>query len=396
MAPDPDWRGSYKELNELLKSLGSRPAFSKWKSAWEDMEVRRCGSTKTQLYIPGQSDLDLVLYFPGREVSRPEQLELLRAVAEELRRHFAAVKRLRGPADVKLIEAKAPIVQFSMEGGLVVDMSVQSVLALANSTLVSRYCASSPELRLLARKVKEFANAYHVKSGKDGTLSSYGYTLLCIHFLQNAPLTGANVSVLPVFPGWQSDYGHTADRENADPNNKAGSWSWNKPLLDPYYTMADVMHGVMTTPEQSDKVFGRELQAHKVVHLFAHFATWLLQIIEGGLYAEETGVPPYVVSIRTRNQEEAWKAMAPRLDRRAFLAIEEPFSGENVARPMTYEGAIKLQRALQKAIQQLDEHPLARSLGASSSSLSSSLAQARSSSSAGFYLEDAYMGFSAH
>jgi hypothetical protein len=181
------------------------------------------------------------------------------------------------------------------------------------------------------------------------------------------------------------------DRENADPNNKVVPWSWNKALLDPYYTMADVMHGVMTTPEPSDTVFGRELQAHKVVQLFAHFASWLLQTLEGGLYADETGVPPYVVSIRTRNQEDAWKYMAPRLDRRAYLAIEEPFSGENVARPMTYEGALKLRRALQKAIQQLDEHPLARSLGASSASL----AQARSSSSGGFYLQAAYMGSSA-
>ena len=123
--------------------------------------------------------------------------------------------------------------QFSMEAGLVVDMSVQSVLALANSTLVSRYCVQSPELRLLARKVKEFANAWDVNSGKDGTMSSYGYTLLCIHFLQNAPLTGANVPVLPVSPGWRSDYGQISDRENVDPNNKAASWSWNKPILDP-------------------------------------------------------------------------------------------------------------------------------------------------------------------
>jgi hypothetical protein len=263
MAPDPDWRGAYKELAELLKSLGDRPGLARWQSAWPSLEVRRCGSTKTSLYIPRQSDLDLVLYFPGREVSRPEQLELLRAVAEELRRHFAGMQR-RGSTDVQLIEAKAPIVQFSVEAGLVVDMSVQSVLALANSTLVSRYCGQSPELRLLARKVKEFATAWNVKSGKDGTLSSYGYTLLCIHFLQNAPLTGANVPVLPVFPGWQSDYGKLSDRENADPNNKVDSWSWNKPIPEPYYSMADVMHGVMTTPEPPDSVYGRELLRTKL------------------------------------------------------------------------------------------------------------------------------------
>ena len=32
--------------------------------------------------------------------------------------------------------------------------------------------------------MKEFAHARGVKNAKEGTLSSYAYTLLCIHFLQ--------------------------------------------------------------------------------------------------------------------------------------------------------------------------------------------------------------------
>ena len=46
------------------------------------------------------------------------------------------------------------------------------------------------------------------------------------------------------------------------------------------------------------------------------------------------------------------------VDRRAFLVIEEPFSGDNVARPLTYQGALKMQNAFQKAIAQLEVHPL--------------------------------------
>jgi hypothetical protein len=107
----------------------------------------------------------------------------------------------------------------------------------------------------------------------------------------------------------------------------------------------------------------KQIQPRTLVNLFAHFAAWLLQTLEGGLCAEESGVPPYVVSIRTTDQTLAWSRMAPRLDRRAFLAIEEPFSGDNVARPLTYQGALKMQRALQKALSQLEEHPLARTLG---------------------------------
>jgi hypothetical protein len=348
-----EWLPIYQQLVDVLRSFGDRPAFYRWKDIWQGLEVRRCGSTVTQLYIPGQSDLDLVMYFRGREVSRPEQLDLLSHVASELRNHFNSLGR---STNVAVIEAKAPIVQFSIDAGLVVDISVQSILGLANSALVSRYCAASPELCKLARKVKEFATAWGVKSGKDGTLSSYGYTLLCIHFLQNAPMTGIDLSIFPVFPG------HARDVENDDPN----LWrAWDKSSLSPYLSMSEIVEGVRRMPRPADVVEEpqKQIAPKTLVNLFAHFAAWLLQILEGGLCADDTGVPPYVVSIRTTDQAVAWSRMAPRLDRRAYLAIEEPFSGDNVARPLTYEGAVKMQRALQKALAQLEEHPLARTFG---------------------------------
>ena len=46
--------------------------------------------------------------------------------------------------------------QFYLQG-LLVDLSVQSVLGLANSALMARYCAQCPQLRLLARKVPQGA-----------------------------------------------------------------------------------------------------------------------------------------------------------------------------------------------------------------------------------------------
>merc|ERR1719331_3799355 len=154
----------------------------------------------------------------GALLPRPEQLLLLHALQQELQQGQREVQH------VTLIEAKAPIVQFYLQG-LLVDLSVQSVLGLANSALMARYCAQCPQLRLLARKVKEFATAWGIKSGKDGTLSSYGYTLLCAHFLQNAPLTGVDLPILPVFPtgaaSWaaRDDLAGTVDAaENADPN----------------------------------------------------------------------------------------------------------------------------------------------------------------------------------
>lgn len=379
MAPLPEWGPVFAQLGELVKSFGSLPAFARWKSIWETLEVRRCGSTVTGLYVPGQSDLDLVLYFRGAEITRPEQLGILAALSEELRQRHASVH------SVHLIEAKAPIVQFTMSG-LVVDVSVQSVLGLANSSLIAKYCNQSPQLRLLVRKVKEFAHAWNIKSGKDGTLSSYGYTLLCTHFLQNAPFTGVNLDCMPVFPNGVAPWELNVDIENENPNSVRmrklqNGWPIPPPPQERhngYLTMPQIAQAVHWMPGAPEAVAAPHVEPRHVVVLFAHFASWLLSILQSGLervvalqedqaWAKE--LPPYVVTIRSRDLRAAWKRLQPRLDRHAFLYIEEPFCGDNVARPLTYEGAIRMQTALRKAIAQLEAHPLARSMGVSSQTL---------------------------
>lgn len=381
MAPVADWSPVFAQLSELVKSFGTVPAFARWHGIWEKLEVRRCGSTVTGLYVAGQSDLDVVLYFRGCDISRPEQLVLLGALSEELKRRQGNASR------VQLIEAKAPIVQFTM-GGLIVDVSVQAVLGLANSSLVAQYCNHSPHLRLLVRKVKEFASAWNIKSGKDGTLSSYGYTLLCTHFLQNARHTGMDLPVLPVFPTgtvpWE-ELGLSKDVENDDPNS-ARKFSkhlklhqfedWTRQQTQPtYYSMPQIAHAVQFLPLPPEVVTAPHVEARHVVVLFAHFAAWLLALLQGGLeraQALQAGqewplkVDPYVVTIRGTEQAAAWQRFHSKLDRHAFLYIEEPFSGDNVARPLTYDGAMAMQSAFKKAIQQLEAHPLARSLGVSS------------------------------
>ena len=57
--------------------------------------------------------------------------------------------------------------QFYLQG-LLVDLSVQSVLGLANSALMARYCAQCPQLRLLARKVPP------LKAGESAFQTLYG------------------------------------------------------------------------------------------------------------------------------------------------------------------------------------------------------------------------------
>ena len=61
-----------------------------------------------------------------------------------------------------------------------------------NTCLLAAYGQIDPRVRALAFLVKHWSRQRHINSPSDGTLSSYGYLLLLIHFLQRQA-----VAVLP-------------------------------------------------------------------------------------------------------------------------------------------------------------------------------------------------------
>lgn len=350
------WDAAYRRLWTALRGLGSKPGFEPWAEEWATAELRRCGSTVTGLYVQGQSDLDVTLFFPGRRhpMQRSEQLAILRLVATSLEEQAFE--------DVNVIGAKAPIV-VCRSHGLVLDVSVQSCLGLANTRLVSQYTHECPELRLLVRKVKEFAHVWGVKDAKDGTLSSYAYTLLCIHFLQQRSPPRCWVTPVDAFEeGCVSPASaSTATSENADPNAVWAAPCWEEPKPGGYLSASRLALLAAQLPADRPRGPTENLGNEAIVALFAQFAAWLLYLLEDA-FAWDGNTPPYVATIRTLDQREARTALA-RLDRQPYLVVEEPFSGENVARPLTYEGAVKLHTALRKACVQLQTHPLALKLG---------------------------------
>lgn len=288
-------------------------------------------------------------------MQRSEQLCLLRLIAAGLEQD--------GFEEVSVIGAKAPIV-VCRSHGLVIDLSVQSCLGMANTRLVSAYTESSPELRLLVRKVKEFAHVWGVKDAKDGTLSSYAYTLLCIHFLQQR--TPPRCPVLRVEDALEDRCGSPASSASTvasenDPNVwNTPCWADSTKPRGGYLSAARLALLAAQLPETQCLPAGK-ISNEAIVALFAQFASWLYYLLEDA-FAWDGKQPPYVASIRTLDQQEAQKALA-RLDRQPYLVVEEPFSGENVARPLTYEGAVRLHTALRKACLQLQNDPLASKLG---------------------------------
>eukprot|EP00644_Phytophthora_capsici_P011706 jgi/Phyca11/123173/e_gw1.50.36.1 len=104
--------------------------------------------------------------------------------------------------DTTRLTARIPIVMFvSRASGIECDLCVENRLAQRNTSLLRAYASADPRVRMLAYVIKRFVKQRRMNCAAEGTLSSYGYLLLLIHFLQRQ-----DPPVLPVLqalpPNW--------------------------------------------------------------------------------------------------------------------------------------------------------------------------------------------------
>lgn len=101
-----------------------------------------------------------------------------------------------------LTHARVPIVKFTdPDTGINCDICVNNMLAVVNSKLLHDYSQVDPRLRQLAFLVKHWAKQRQVNETYRGTLSSYAYVLMCIHFLQQR-----RPAILPCLQSMQPTY----------------------------------------------------------------------------------------------------------------------------------------------------------------------------------------------
>ncbi|KAG0560845.1 hypothetical protein M758_9G018100 [Ceratodon purpureus] len=101
-----------------------------------------------------------------------------------------------------LTHARVPIVKFTdPDTGINCDICVNNMLAVVNSKLLHDYSQVDPRLRQLAFLVKHWAKQRQVNETYRGTLSSYAYVLMCIHFLQQR-----RPAILPCLQKMQPTY----------------------------------------------------------------------------------------------------------------------------------------------------------------------------------------------
>nr|KJB41162.1 hypothetical protein B456_007G093300 [Gossypium raimondii] len=182
LIPPVEEKAKQKQLLALLDKLVCKE--------WPEARLYLYGSCENSFGV-SKSDIDICLAF-NEDIH--DKSEILLKLADILQsdnlQNVQALTRARVPI-VKLMD---PLT------GISCDICVNNVLAVVNTRLLRDYAKIDVRLRQLAFIVKHWAKSRGVNATYQGTLSSYAYVLMCIHFLQQR-----RPAILPCLQVWNGD-----------------------------------------------------------------------------------------------------------------------------------------------------------------------------------------------
>ncbi|TDZ35767.1 Terminal uridylyltransferase cid1 [Colletotrichum spinosum] len=159
-----------------------------------------------QLASELEKALDHSMYEPQLEPSIKEYIDILRGpmhkgntgdphydyvvpVTKENCQTIRLMRELKDPSKMTVNQARDPYrdkLEFPKSGvGVQCDINFSAHLALQNTLLLRCYSHTDPRVRPLVLFVKHWAKVRSINTPYRGTLSSYGYVLMMLHYLVN-------------------------------------------------------------------------------------------------------------------------------------------------------------------------------------------------------------------
>ena len=223
-------------------------------------------------------------------------------------------------------------VEFSGDHGIKCDINFSNFVALCNTRLLREYCAYDHRVAEVGVFIKTWAKRRDINTPYWGTLSSYGYVLMVLHYLMN-------VVSPPVIPNLQ----HLAREDDA----------WKDPaeieLFEGKYDIRFWTDRDKIASFKSTALKNRESTGHLLRGFF-----WYYSARDGFNYKFD------VISIRTdggrlRKQDKGWTEAKwsehnKNVRQRYLMAIEDPFETEhNVARVVGHNGIVAIRDEFRRA-----------------------------------------------
>ena len=252
------------------------------------------------------------------------------------------LKRYRDPPETHLDFPKGGI-------GIQCDINFSNHLALHNTLLLRCYSHCDPRVRLAVLFVKAWAKRRKINSPYHGTLSSYGYVLMVLHYL-------VNIAQPPLVPNLQLAW--------RPPRHGSWTTALNETTVDGYDVrfwrseeeILDLARRGMLTHNQ--ETVGSLLRG-----FFCYFAMNSPYVPFGGFSWTQD-----VLSLRTRGgllskQAKGWTGaktttteptaagqQGHEIRHRYLFAIEDPFEiDHNIARTVVHDGIVAIRDEFRRA-----------------------------------------------
>uniref|UniRef100_A0A7N0UYV5 RNA uridylyltransferase n=1 Tax=Kalanchoe fedtschenkoi TaxID=63787 RepID=A0A7N0UYV5_KALFE len=188
LIPTAEEKAKQRQLLTSLERLVNRE--------WPNAKLYIYGSCANSFGV-SKSDIDICFALEGADNNKPEILLRLAEILEsDNLENVQALVRARVP----IVKLKDPATEISC------DICVNNVLAVVNTKLLRDYARIDVRLRQLAFIVKHWAKSRGVNETYHGTLSSYAYVLMCIHFLQQR-----RPAILPCLQEMKTTYSVTIE-----------------------------------------------------------------------------------------------------------------------------------------------------------------------------------------
>ncbi|TGZ77481.1 PAP/OAS1 substrate-binding domain-containing protein [Ascodesmis nigricans] len=235
---------------------------------------------------------------------------------------------------IKLVRPATPDVPDSVS----CDIGFNNFLAIHNTRLLRTYAACDERLVQMVLFIKWWAKRRHINSPYRGTLSSYGYALLIVHYL-------INIAQPPVLPNLQLFH------PPATQTSTELQYEHNGNVCNIWY-----LKDTSTLPRSANKASIGEL-LRGFFEYYAFTFRWQNDVVSirtaGGIL---TKMEKNWCAARSRpggrEEGQVWE-VKDRVDvqHRYLLAIEDPFeTTHNVARTCTFNGVGRIKSELKRAM----------------------------------------------
>jgi DNA polymerase sigma len=192
---DSEWQLQFEFMNQLIKICD---AVFKSKLKIEVFGSAASGLCEKYSDVDASVMIDfssLSLRFHGtskfydyRSLCSSSVVAIADYVKEQMKNSDIVVKQL-------IETAKVPIVVLQNGKGQTIDISINNQLPIFNTQLLSAYAKMDERVQILVLCVKRWARLMKIVGAKEGNLSSYAWTLLCIYYLQVRPQGALLVSL---------------------------------------------------------------------------------------------------------------------------------------------------------------------------------------------------------